>query len=166
MIRGMGRVFRTMAVVRASAAVLPPAALLVLTSPSDRRLLTNLLLAGVPLSYLLTRGQSIKVFSQLLRKAAAKGFVIPNIKVQGPVAGADGVGYEGATVLDPKIGFYDRECCCCLGQPWVNPDRGGTPRLGAGTGWQARSGHQAGVRADLNTVPHAQCLCPWHRCCR
>ncbi len=40
---------------------------------------------GVPLSYLLTRGQSIKVFSQLLRKAQVKGFVIPNIKVGGVV---------------------------------------------------------------------------------
>ena len=160
--------------------------------------------AGVPVSYLLSRGQSIKVFSQLLRKARSKGFVIPNIKVcidisvgrgpalgacrrrhshlavqrgaawhggcsvrcdrggaprahaagvsaghhhlgtcwargspwqachmhhatslpaprclppppiqvQGPVANADGVGYEGATVLEPKIGFYESECWC------------------------------------------------------
>ncbi|GIL73849.1 hypothetical protein Vretimale_5040 [Volvox reticuliferus] len=63
---------------------------------------------GVPLSYLLTRGQSIKVFSQLLRKAQAKDFVIPNIKVTGPANGGEGVGYEGATVLEPKIGFYER----------------------------------------------------------
>lgn len=122
------------------------------------------LVAGVPMSYLLTRGQSIKVFSQLLRKARAKGFLLPNIKVGGlcacvavlscavpccalllpapastnsserrsrawkgrkqpamhaphrpplglvppQVTGApsDGVAYEGATVLDPKTGFY------------------------------------------------------------
>lgn len=33
------------------------------------------------MSYLLTRGQSIKVFSQLLRKARQKGLVIPFVKV-------------------------------------------------------------------------------------
>lgn len=65
---------------------------------------------GVPMSYLLTRGQSIKVFSQLLRKARQRGFIIPVVKPKGPGGpggpGGDGVGYEGATVLDPKMGFY------------------------------------------------------------
>lgn len=32
------------------------------------------------------------------------------LQVGGPTNGGDGVGYEGATVLEPKIGFYDREC--------------------------------------------------------
>ncbi|KAK9824535.1 hypothetical protein WJX72_011160 [[Myrmecia] bisecta] len=59
---------------------------------------------GVPMSYLLTRGQSIKVFSQILRKAREKNLLVPNIKVQG--GGGDGVGYEGATVLDAKQGYY------------------------------------------------------------
>lgn len=36
---------------------------------------------GVPVSYLLTRGQSVKVFSQILRKARQKGLVVPNMKV-------------------------------------------------------------------------------------
>lgn len=36
---------------------------------------------GVPMSFLLTKGQSIKVFSQLLRKARQKGLVIPFVKV-------------------------------------------------------------------------------------
>ena len=36
---------------------------------------------GVPVSFLLTRGQSIKVFSQLLRKARQHGLLVPNIKV-------------------------------------------------------------------------------------
>ncbi len=36
---------------------------------------------GVPVSYLLTRGQSVKVFSQILRKAKEKGLVVPNMKV-------------------------------------------------------------------------------------
>ncbi|KAI8471465.1 MAG: DNA polymerase delta subunit one [Monoraphidium minutum] len=62
---------------------------------------------GVPMSYLLTRGQSIKVFSQLLRKARQKGFIIPVVKPKsGPGGPGEGVGYEGATVLEPKIGFY------------------------------------------------------------
>jgi hypothetical protein len=41
---------------------------------------------GVPMSFLLTRGQSIKVFSQLLRKARQRGLVVPNIKARRPAA--------------------------------------------------------------------------------
>lgn len=37
---------------------------------------------GVPMSFLLTRGQSIKVFSQILRKARQKNMLVPNIKVR------------------------------------------------------------------------------------
>ena len=37
---------------------------------------------GVPMSFLLTRGQSIKVFSQILRKARQRGLVVPNIKAR------------------------------------------------------------------------------------
>mmetsp|Transcript_69065 Transcript_69065/g.218444 ORF Transcript_69065/g.218444 Transcript_69065/m.218444 type:complete len:1084 (+) Transcript_69065:53-3304(+) len=60
---------------------------------------------GVPVSYLLSRGQSIKVFSQILRKCRAKNLLVPNLKVQGQT---DGVAYEGATVLDAKQGFYEK----------------------------------------------------------
>ena len=37
---------------------------------------------GVPLSFLLTKGQSIKVFSQVLRKARTKNLVVPFMKVR------------------------------------------------------------------------------------
>lgn len=60
---------------------------------------------GVPISFLLARGQSIKVLSQLLRKAKQRNFLLPNVKSQG--AGA-GEGFEGATVLDAKAGYYDK----------------------------------------------------------
>ena len=36
---------------------------------------------GVPMSYLLTRGQSIKVFSQILRKCRQRNLLVPNMKV-------------------------------------------------------------------------------------
>ena len=32
---------------------------------------------GVPMSYLLARGQSIKVYSQILRKAQQRGMIVP-----------------------------------------------------------------------------------------
>ena len=38
---------------------------------------------GVPVSYLLTRGQQVKVLSQLYRKAAQKGMLIPTVDSQG-----------------------------------------------------------------------------------
>ncbi len=37
---------------------------------------------GVPMSFLLTKGQSIKVFSQLLRKAKQRSLVIPFARVR------------------------------------------------------------------------------------
>jgi len=38
---------------------------------------------GVPFSYLLSRGQSIKVLSQLFRRANAEGYIIPALKGEG-----------------------------------------------------------------------------------
>lgn len=58
---------------------------------------------GVPFNYLLARGQQIKVVSQLYRKALQEDFVVPAMKVEG----ADEM-YEGATVLEPKRGYYDK----------------------------------------------------------
>ena len=58
---------------------------------------------GVPFTYLITRGQQIKVFSQLLRKARAKNMITPFMKSE---ASEDGVAYEGATVLDPITGLH------------------------------------------------------------
>ena len=57
---------------------------------------------GVPLSYLLTRGQQIKVMSQLYRKTKTVGLLLP---VQAR-KGQEGEKFEGATVIDPVKGFY------------------------------------------------------------
>ena len=58
---------------------------------------------GVPFNYLLSRGQQIKVISQLFRKARDDGYLIPAYKGEG-----GDEQYEGATVLDPKQGYYDK----------------------------------------------------------
>jgi DNA polymerase delta subunit 1 len=57
---------------------------------------------GVPLGYLLTRGQQIKVVSQLLRKGKEQGLLIPAMKVEVNDE------FEGATVIEPKKGYYDK----------------------------------------------------------
>ncbi|KAF6743062.1 delta DNA polymerase [Ephemerocybe angulata] len=57
---------------------------------------------GVPFNYLLSRGQSTKVLSQLYRKANSVGYVIPSMKGEGTDEQ-----YEGATVIEPKKGYYD-----------------------------------------------------------
>jgi len=57
---------------------------------------------GVPLGFLLERGQAVKVQAQLLREAGRRGFVLPS---QRPGTGED-TSFEGATVLEPKCGFY------------------------------------------------------------
>ncbi|KAJ3821920.1 DNA polymerase family B-domain-containing protein [Lentinula raphanica] len=57
---------------------------------------------GVPFNYLLARGQSIKVLSQLFRKANDDGYIVPAMKGEG----TDDQ-YEGATVIEPHKGYYD-----------------------------------------------------------
>jgi DNA polymerase delta subunit 1 len=58
---------------------------------------------GVPFNYLLARGQSIKVLTQLFRKANEEGYLVPALKGEG----SDDQ-YEGATVIEPKKGYYDK----------------------------------------------------------
>ena len=56
---------------------------------------------GVPISFLLTRGQQIKVVSQLYRKARQYDLVIPVRDIR-----PTDEKFEGATVLDPIAGYY------------------------------------------------------------
>jgi len=58
---------------------------------------------GVPLTYLQTRGQQIKVISMLLRKAKEHDLVIPTHQGQ-----PGDENFEGATVIEPKRGYYDK----------------------------------------------------------
>ncbi|GMS78669.1 hypothetical protein PENTCL1PPCAC_844, partial [Pristionchus entomophagus] len=57
---------------------------------------------GVPLNFLLTRGQQIKILSMMIRRCRKEEFFLPVIDVTG-----DGQSYEGATVIDPLCGFYN-----------------------------------------------------------
>jgi DNA polymerase delta subunit 1 len=58
----------------------------------------------VPLAFLSERGQQIKVFSQMAKKARELNFIIPTFR-KGPVSGPD-EGYQGATVLEAQTGAY------------------------------------------------------------
>uniref|UniRef100_A0A8C3V4A3 DNA polymerase n=1 Tax=Catharus ustulatus TaxID=91951 RepID=A0A8C3V4A3_CATUS len=56
---------------------------------------------AVPLSYLLSRGQQVKVVAQLLRQAMQEDLLLPVVKPEG------GEDFEGATVIEPLKGYYD-----------------------------------------------------------
>ena len=60
----------------------------------------------VPLSFLSERGQQIKVFSQMAKKARELNFIIPTFKRDAVASGADDEGYQGATVLEAQTGAY------------------------------------------------------------
>jgi DNA polymerase delta subunit 1 len=59
----------------------------------------------VPLAFLSERGQQIKVFSQMAKKARELNFIIPTIRVPKVPTGDDD-GYQGATVLEAQTGAY------------------------------------------------------------
>ena len=59
---------------------------------------------GVPVSFLISRGQQIKVFSMILRKCRDVNLLVPTLKKSGP---SGDEGYEGATVLDPIKSYYE-----------------------------------------------------------
>ncbi|XP_039280844.1 DNA polymerase delta catalytic subunit [Nilaparvata lugens] len=56
---------------------------------------------GVSLGSLLTRGQQIKVVSQLLRKAKEQDYLMPTYQSR-----VQDDQFEGATVIEPKKGYY------------------------------------------------------------
>jgi DNA polymerase delta subunit 1 len=56
----------------------------------------------VPIQYLTERGQQIKVFSQMTRKARELGYMVPTFQY----GSLPSEGYEGATVLDAQTGAY------------------------------------------------------------
>lgn len=58
-----------------------------------------------PLSFILLRGQQIKVLSQIHVKAKDQDYIIPNERITNS-NNSDEVGFEGATVLDPLLSFY------------------------------------------------------------
>lgn len=58
----------------------------------------------VPVSYIFTRGQGIKIESLIFKFCQERGVVIPVLPV--PAASGAEDSYEGAIVLDPEPGFY------------------------------------------------------------
>lgn len=61
---------------------------------------------GVPFDYLLSKGQQIKVTSQIYRKAKTLNLLIPHVVREKSIESDES--YEGATVFEPKKGFYPR----------------------------------------------------------
>jgi DNA polymerase elongation subunit (family B) len=66
-------------------------------------------LCDVPLSYLLLRGQGIKLQSYVSKKCGEKNTLMPVIKKQ-----KTGGGYEGAHVFEPVKGIYLDESVACV----------------------------------------------------
>ena len=60
---------------------------------------------SVPLGYIFNRGQGVKLFSFVSKRAKERNYCIPVIKFQEKAEGEDD-SYEGAFVLDPKVGIY------------------------------------------------------------
>ena len=57
----------------------------------------------VPVEYLITRGQSIKVFSQIAYETRKKGYLIPVLERESKESK-----FQGATVLSAKVGYYQK----------------------------------------------------------
>lgn len=55
---------------------------------------------GVPMQFLFSRGQSIKVLCQIMRFTIKEDLIVPNVEKS-----KSDVKFEGATVLEPKIAF-------------------------------------------------------------
>ena len=64
-------------------------------------------ICSVPMSFLVMRGQGIKLTSYMAKKCQEKNTLMP---VKDKADGDDG--YEGAIVLDPKTGLYDKPVAC------------------------------------------------------
>jgi DNA polymerase elongation subunit (family B) len=66
-------------------------------------------ICSVPISFLVFRGQGIKLTSFVAKKCFSKSIFIPDLEKT-----ADGGGYEGAIVLPPKCAFYMDNPVACV----------------------------------------------------
>jgi DNA polymerase elongation subunit (family B) len=64
-------------------------------------------LCSVPMSFLIFRGQGIKLTSYVAKKCREKDVLMPVID-----KGSKNDGYEGAIVLQPKCGLYLEDPVC------------------------------------------------------
>lgn len=69
---------------------------------------------SVPVLYLVTHGQQIKVLSLLLKKARSMNFLCPDTDFSAKSNDDDEEGYQGATVLDAQCGAYLHDCVSAL----------------------------------------------------
>ena len=60
----------------------------------------------VPLHYIFFRGQGIKSLSLVAKTCRKEGYLIPVMKKDSSDENLGNVGYEGATVFEPEIGFH------------------------------------------------------------
>lgn len=63
---------------------------------------------SVPLQYIFSRGQGIKCTSQVARVCRERGFLMKTL----PRDAGEKIFYDGARVLEPKTGLYDRPVFC------------------------------------------------------
>eukprot|EP00873_Tetraselmis_striata_P026980 jgi/Tetstr1/447244/TSEL_034681.t1 len=63
---------------------------------------------SVPLQYIFSRGQGIKCTSQVARVCRDRGFIMKTL----PRDADEKIFYDGARVLEPKTGLYDRPVFC------------------------------------------------------
>ena len=63
---------------------------------------------SVPLQYIFSRGQGIKCTSQVARVCRERGFLMRTL----PRDSGEKIFYDGARVLEPKTGLYDRPVFC------------------------------------------------------
>jgi DNA polymerase elongation subunit (family B) len=59
---------------------------------------------SVPLGFIFMRGQGVKIFSLVAKQCKELGFLIPTVEVKEVDENEEG--YEGAIVLEPKVGIY------------------------------------------------------------
>lgn len=67
---------------------------------------------NVPLSFIFTRGQGVKIFSLVAKQCKEDNFLIPALnkgKLDDDEGPEDEDGYEGAIVLEPKTGIYTED---------------------------------------------------------
>ena len=69
--------------------------------PIPLRLVTFDRVCRTPLPALTTRGQQVKVYSQLAYEVESAGAVLNTVSIAPPTT------YVGATVIDPKPGYHD-----------------------------------------------------------